>query len=209
MQWFRRAAWVIAWLAVAAAGQTAAPLIIAFGDSLTAGAGVPQSASYPADLARLMAQAHSPYRVINRGVSGDTTTDALQRLPAVISLHPRWVLLEFGGNDGLRGLPLSTTRAHLQSMIAALQKAGIHILLVGMTLPPNYGAPYVRAFQDIFPSLAAQDHLPLLPVLYQDLIPRLRTDPGLLQDDGIHASVRGNAVVAETVWHALRPLLKK
>ena len=209
MQWFRRAAWVIAWLAVAAAGQSAAPLIIAFGDSLTAGAGVPQSASYPADLARLMAQAHSSYRVINRGVSGDTTTDALQRLPAVIALHPRWVLLEFGGNDGLRGLPLSTTRAHLQTMIAALQKAGIHVLLVGMTLPPNYGAPYVRAFQDIFPSLAAQDHVPLLPVLYQDLIPRLRTDPGLLQDDGIHASVRGNAVVAETVWHALRPLLKK
>jgi acyl-CoA thioesterase I len=170
---------------------------------------VPQSASYPADLARLMAQAHSSYRVINRGVSGDTTTDALQRLPAVIALHPRWVILEFGGNDGLRGLPLSTTRAHLQSMILALQKAGIHVLLVGMTLPPNYGAPYVRAFQQIFPSLAAQDQVPLLPVLYQDLIPRLRTDPGLLQDDGIHASVRGNTVVAETVWHALRPLLKK
>lgn len=183
------------------------PLIVTFGDSLTAGHGVAQPQSYPAFLRADMARDHVPARVLNLGVSGDTTNDGLQRLPQVLALHPAWVVLEFGGNDGLRGLPVASTRANLQTMIVALRRAKIHVLLVGMTLPPNYGPGYIHAFQDIFPSLARQDHVPLLPFLYQDLVPRLRRDPGLLQPDGIHATARGNRIVAATVWRYLQPLL--
>jgi acyl-CoA thioesterase-1 len=202
---------VVAGCALAAAGQARVPrrlTIVAFGDSLTAGHGVPRSESYPADLARLMAGAGFPARVINAGESGDTTTDGLERLPDVLRLHPAWVLLELGGNDGLRGLPVSTTEANLQAILDGLRKARVHVLLIGMTLPPNYGTSYIHAFQAIYPALARRNHLPLLPFLYQDLVPRLRRDPGLLQDDGIHATAAGYGIVAATVWRTLRPLLE-
>lgn len=183
------------------------PLIVTFGDSLTAGRGVAAGCSYPDFLRADMARDHVAARVVNLGESGDTTGDGLQRLPAVVALHPQWVVLEFGGNDGLRGLPVSTTRANLQRMISRLKAAGAHILLVGMTLPPNYGPDYIHAFQALFPALARQDRLPLLPFLYQDLVPQLRRRPGLLQGDGIHATAEGNRIVAATVWRYLMPLL--
>lgn len=183
--------------------------IVAFGDSLTAGHGAPADASYPDDLRRLDRAAGDNDRVVNLGVSGDTSQDGLQRIGAVLALHPDWVILEFGGNDGLRGLPVAATQANLQGMIVHLRQAGIHVLLVGMSLPPNYGPDYIHAFQGIFAELARRDHVPLLPFLYQDLLPRLRADPGLLQDDGIHATAAGNRVVAATVWRYLHPLLDR
>jgi acyl-CoA thioesterase-1 len=196
------------WLAAASAPQGPRPLtIVAFGDSLTAGYGVARSASYPADLSRLIAAAGIAARVVNAGESGDTTTDGRERVPEVLRLHPDWVVLEFGGNDGLRGLPVRTTEANLQAMILELRRAKVKILLVGMSLPPNYGRSYIHSFQAIYPALARRNRLPLLPFLYQDLAPRLRRDPGLLQHDGIHASVAGNRIVAATVWRRLRPLL--
>jgi len=207
MRWGRNL--LVAWgLALAAAAAPPRPLIVAFGDSLTAGHGAPSGQSYPDDLGRLLAQSGCPFRVVNAGVSGDTSTDGLARLPAVLARHPRWVVLEFGGNDGLRGLPVAATRANLQQMILRLRAAHVGVLLVGMSLPPNYGAAYIQAFQGIYRELARQDHLPLLPFLYQDLVPRLRRHPGLLQPDGIHASAAGNRVVAVTVWRYLRPLLQ-
>lgn len=193
----------------AAAAARGTPLIVAFGDSLTAGLGVPASESYPADLEAEMARERVPGRVVNLGVSGDTTTDGLARLPEVLRLHPQWVILEFGGNDGLRGLPVATTRANLQRMIERLRAAHVHILLVGMSLPPNYGPEYIHAFQQVFAALAREDRLPFLPFLYQDLVPQLRAHPGLLQDDGIHASAAGNRIVAATVWRYLKPLLRQ
>ncbi len=197
-------------MAAASAPRGPRPLtIVAFGDSLTAGYGVPRAQSYPADLERLTAAAGFPARVVNAGESGDTTTDGRQRLPEVLRLHPAWVVLEFGGNDGLRGLPVRLTEANLQAMIVRLRQAHIHILLVGMSLPPNYGRSYIAAFQAIYPALARRDALPLLPFLYQDLVPRLRADPGLLQHDGIRATAAGNRIVAATVWRYLRPLLRR
>lgn len=196
-------------LAALAAHAAPTPLIVAFGDSLTAGHGAPAGASYPDYLRRLMAREGYAYRVVNAGESGDTTTDGLARLPVVAGLHPAWVILEFGGNDGLRGLPVETTRANLQAMIVRLRAGGARVILVGMSLPPNYGPDYIQAFQKIYSELARQDHLPLLPFLYQDLVPRLRQDPGLIQADGIHATARGNQVVAATVWRYLRTLLRK
>lgn len=200
---------VVAWiLAAAALAAPPRPLIVAFGDSLTAGHGAPAGESYPDDLGRMMARSGYHYAVVNAGVSGDTSTDGLARLPPVLQRHPRWVILEFGGNDGLRGLPVATTRANLQAMIVRLRAAHIGVLLVGMSLPPNYGADYIASFQRVYRQLARQDHVPLLPFLYQDLVPRLRRDPGLLQPDGIHATAAGNRLVAATVWRYLRPLLQ-
>jgi acyl-CoA thioesterase-1 len=197
-------------LAVAGAmvAQARAPLtIVAFGDSLTAGYGAPAGASYPDFLGQLMRASGYQAKVLNRGESGDTTTDALARLPGVEKLKPDWVILELGGNDGLRGLPVATTRANLEKMIAGLRHAGARVLLVGMSLPPNYGPVYIKSFQQVFADLARTHHLPLVPFIYEDLVPKVQHDPGLLQSDGIHATARGNRIVAATIWRYLRPLL--
>lgn len=200
---------MMTWAAALAPGAHAAPplTIVAFGDSLTAGYGVPAGASYPDDLRQIMRAAGYQAQVLDRGESGDTSTDALARLPQVLTLHPDWVILELGGNDGLRGLPVETTRANLQHIITALRQGGAHVLLVGMSLPPNYGPEYIHTFQQVFAGLAQADHLPWIPFIYQDIVPKLKSDPGLLQPDGIHASVRGNQIVAATIWRYLRPLL--
>lgn len=208
-RWWQILAVGLALMAAQAVAAPPAPLIVAFGDSLTAGLGAPPGASYPDYLRHLIADDGYHYRLLNAGESGDTTTDGLARLPEIERLHPAWVILEFGGNDGLRGLPVSTTRANLQTMIERLRADGAHVLLVGMSLPPNYGPDYIHAFQDVYTGLARQDHLPLLPFIYQDLVPRARHDRSLIQADGIHATARGNQVVAGTVWRYLRPLLQK
>ncbi|HVV47292.1 MAG TPA: arylesterase, partial [Bryobacteraceae bacterium] len=126
------------------------PVIVAFGDSLTAGYGVEPGKSYPDFLQRRLDAAGYKYHVVNLGVSGDTTTDGIQRIPEVLAAKPELVILEFGGNDGLRGLPVSTTRANLTQMIQSLQKAKIQILLAGMTLPRNYGSAYIHSFEKVY-----------------------------------------------------------
>lgn len=216
-----RAAWPVAFAlllaccAVPCLGQAKAvpaPLTIAaFGDSLTAGYGVDRGQSYPADLQRDLRQRGMNARVLNFGVSGDTTTDGLARLAEVIDARPRIVILEFGGNDGLRGVPVSATRRNLQQMIEKLRAVHIAILLVGMSLPPNYGGTYIDEFQRIYTELAHQYDLPLVPFIYQDLVARLRQNPNqqppLLQADGIHATAAGNQIVAQTILHYLWPML--
>jgi acyl-CoA thioesterase-1 len=184
-------------------------VIAAFGNSLTAGLGTEQGQSYPDFLERDLKRAGYRYDVINDGESGDTTTDGLGRLPAVLAQSPDIVVLEFGGNDGLRGLPLSTTRENLQQMIARLQKAKIKIVLAGMSLPPNYGPDYIRRFQQIYADLAKQYHVKLIPFLFEDLVSRLRQHPNLLQADGVHPTAAGNEIVAATVLRYLRPLLAR
>ncbi len=181
--------------------------IVAFGDSLTAGLGVAAAEAYPSDLKRDMARDGVRARVVNLGISGDTTTDGLARVAQVEALHPAWVILEFGGNDGLRGVPVSRTEANLQAIIRRLRRDRIGLLLVGMSLPPNYGPEYIHAFQAIYPALARRDHLPLVPFIYEDLAPKLKQDPGLLQGDGIHPTAAGCRIVAATIWRYLRPLL--
>ncbi|MDQ2945955.1 MAG: arylesterase, partial [Acidobacteriota bacterium] len=120
------------------------PVIVAFGDSLTAGFGADPGSSYPDFLQKELDRRSLKWRVVNAGVSGDTTTDGLNRVPEVLSYHPSIVIVGFGGNDGLRGLPLATTRANLDQMIAQLQKGSARVILAGMTLPPNYGPEYIR-----------------------------------------------------------------
>ncbi|HTQ56043.1 MAG TPA: arylesterase [Bryobacteraceae bacterium] len=179
------------------------PLIVAFGDSLTAGFGADPGKSYPDFLQQDLDRAHLAYRVVNAGISGETTTDALARLNTVIALKPDVVIVEFGGNDGLRGLPVTTTRANLDQIIGALLAAGARVLLAGMTLPPNYGPDYIAAFQRVYTDLSAKRKVPLIPFLLSGVAGTSR-----MQRDGLHPTAEGNRLVAVTVMRYLRPMLR-
>lgn len=183
--------------------QDTRPVIVAFGDSLTAGYGVETGYSYPDFLQKDLDRAGRKYRVVNAGVSGDTTSGGLARIGMVTAMKPAIVILELGGNDGLRGLPLASTRANLDQMIAKLQKSGARVLLAGITLPPNYGPDYIRQFESIYKDLAAKYKTPLIPFLLQGAV----GVPGMMQGDGIHPTRKGTAVMAKLVLSALKPLL--
>jgi acyl-CoA thioesterase-1 len=176
------------------------PVIVAFGDSLTAGV---SGKSYPEHLQDLLDRSAFLYRVDNQGVSGDTTTDGLARIENVVAAHPALVLLEFGGNDGLRGIPVTSTQENLDQMISLLQAAKIPVVLLGITLPPNYGPDYVKPFTAIFPTLAAKYKVPLMPFL----VLHVYRDPALMQPDGIHPNGQGNQIVAQDVFTLIKPLL--
>jgi acyl-CoA thioesterase-1 len=178
------------------------PVIVTFGDSLTAGVA---GRSYPDDLQDLLNQNGFKYRVDNQGVSGDTTTDGLARIDNVVAEHPALVLLEFGGNDGLRGIPVESTEKNLEEMIVSLKQAHIPIVLLGITLPPNYGPDYVRPFTAMFPALAKKYHLRFLPFLLIDVYQH----SDMMQPDGIHPNGKGNEIVARDVFHLIEPLLSR
>ncbi len=179
-------------------------MIVAFGDSLSAGYGADPGKSFPDFLQKDLDAAGLKWRVVNAGVSGNTTTDGLDRISEVLAYKPRITILEFGGNDGLRGLPLETTRANLGQIIQMLQSAGSKVLLAGMTLPPNYGGDYITRFGQIYVGLAAKYKIPRIPFLLSDVALR----PGLMQQDGIHPTAQGNEIVAKTVMRYLKPLLR-
>ena len=180
--------------------------ILVFGDSLSAAYGIRPEQGWVALLTqRLQAQGYG-YQFINASVSGETTEGGLERLPRALQLHqPGVVVLELGANDALRGLPLSVTRTNLSKMIELAQGTGARILLVGIRIPPNYGPRYTEEFTGIFPALAKQYHLPLVPFLLQDVA----LNPTRMQEDGMHPNAAGEPPVLETVWPYLRPLLKK
>jgi acyl-CoA thioesterase-1 len=188
----------------AAPPQTWRPVIVCFGDSLTAGHGVDPGQSYPDGLQKLLDSADYPYRVINAGVSGETTKDGLARVGRVINEHPQLVVLEFGGNDGLRGLPIEQTKRNLADMIDQLQAGGAKVALAGITLPPDYGPDYVTNFNAMYPALAKKYRVPLLPFLLKDVY----GVPGDIQDDGIHPTAQGNLQVAANIAQFIEPMLK-
>lgn len=179
--------------------------IVCFGDSLTAGYGAPAGDSYPDYLRKLLDSRGYHYRVLNMGISGDTTKDAVSRLPNVLAAHPAIAVVELGGNDALRGLPLTATRANLDQVISTLQKAGVKVALAGITLPPNYGPDYIHAINQIYVDASKRYHVPLLPFIYAHVY----DVPGTIQPDGIHATAKGNALVAKNVLKLIEPMLKK
>lgn len=181
------------------------PLVVCFGDSLTAGFGADEGESYPDFLQQDLDRDGFRYRVVNEGVSGNTTKDGVDRLSEVVAMKPAVVVLEFGGNDGLRGVKVETTRTNLSTMIAAIQRSGAKVVLAGMTLPPDYGADYVTRFTASYPVLGKKFGVPVIPFLLQDVYGR----PGMIQADGIHATDKGNEGVARTVLPFVEPLLKK
>jgi acyl-CoA thioesterase I len=180
--------------------------ILVFGDSLSAAFGIRPEQGWVALLTqRLQVQGYG-YQIINASVSGETTDGGLQRLPRALQLHqPGIIVLELGANDALRGLPLSGTRANLAHMVRLSQEAGARVLLVGIRIPPNYGPRYTEEFASVFPELAKQYHVPLVPFLLQDVA----LNPARMQEDGMHPNAAGEAPVLDNVWPYLKPLLKK
>ncbi len=181
------------------------PVIVAFGDSLTAGFGADPGKSYPDFLQQELDRRGYHYRVVNAGISGETTTDALARLGTVTALKPAVVIVEFGGNDGLRGLPVATTRANLEQIVAGLKQSGATVLLAGMTLPPNYGPDYIRDFERVYTDLAKKEKVALIPFLLAGVAGTTQ----YMQQDGLHPTAEGNRLVAATVMHYLEPLLRR
>jgi acyl-CoA thioesterase I len=176
------------------------PIIAVFGDSISAGYGLQAGQSFPDDMQKQLPAWH----VVNLGISGDTTEQGAARIDTATSLRPAIVILELGGNDGLRGMPVASTRANLEQMIVAFQNAGAKVVLAGMTLPPNYGPDYIRDFQKIYKDLAAKYHLTLIPFLMADIITK---DLRYIQPDGIHPTAPGSEIIAGTVIKAIHPLL--
>ena len=179
------------------------PLLVAFGDSLTEGAGVDPGQNYPAKLQARIDAAGYLYRVVNAGVSGETSSQGLNRTEAVAALHPAIVIVEFGANDGLRGVPVETTRNNLEEIITRLQATGAEVILAGMEVPPNYGPQYTSAFRNIFRGLSRQLHVPLIPFFLDGV----GGHPELNQEDGIHPTAEGYDIVVDNVWKVLEPLL--
>ena len=181
------------------------PVIVAFGDSLTAGYGAAPGESYPDYLQRDLDQAGYHYRVANLGVSGNTTKDGVDRLKDVRALKPKVVIVAFGGNDGLRGLPIDATRKNLEEIVSTLTTSGTKVVLGGITLPPNYGPDYIREFNETYALLAKKFRAPLLPFL----LIKVYGTAGSMQADGIHATAQGNQQIALNLMPLVTPLLKK
>lgn len=197
------AASVIAHLPLTAVADDDRPRIVAFGDSLTAGLGVAQEEAYPARLQRRLDERGLRYRVINAGVSGDTTAGGLRRVDWVLKSRPEFVILELGGNDGLRGLNLQQTKANLAEIVQRCQAASVKVILAGMKLPPNYGADYIKGFEAIYPALAKRYRLTLIPFFLDGVA----GSASLNQADGIHPTSEGYRIIADKVLETLAPLL--
>jgi acyl-CoA thioesterase-1 len=191
-------------LLIAASARAEEPVIVVLGDSLTAGLGVAAEEAYPALLQARLAREGFHYRVVNAGVSGDTTAGALRRVDWVLRARPAIVVVALGANDGLRGLPPATMRDNLVAIVTRLRKSGARVLLIGMRLPPNYGAAYTREFAEAFDAVARKTSVPLLPFLLEGVAGRA----ALNLPDGIHPNAAGQRMVADTVWRALQPLLR-
>ena len=187
------------------ASASAAPIIACYGDSITAGYGLEAEQAYPAYLQHDLNKLGYQYDVRNLGTSGATTKDAVAGLHSLLALHPAVAIVEFGGNDGLRGLPLSQTEKNLDALLSALEGAHIRVLLAGITLPPNYGADYIRQFNAMYRRVALRHRVAFMPMIYQDLI----RQPVTLQNDGFHPTAKGSEILSRTVLRSLRPLLKK
>lgn len=196
---------VAALVGPAGAPAAAERVIVAFGDSLTAGFGVAPEESYPARLAERLRAEGYPYRVVNAGVSGDTTAGGLRRVDWALRLRPDIVILALGANDGLRGHDLSVIRANLGEIVARFQSAGAKVLLAGMHLPPNYGAAYAGEFRRMYETVARQRGAALMPFLLDGV----GGNPRLNQPDGIHPTAEGHRIVADRLWPHLRPLLTR
>jgi acyl-CoA thioesterase-1 len=181
------------------------PLIVCFGDSLTAGHGTDPGQAYPDYLQSDLDALGYHYRVVNEGISGNTTKDGVDRLARIVALKPAVAVVEFGGNDGLRGLPIEDTRANLDKIIATLKASGAKVVLAGITLPPNYGPDYIKQFNSTYTLLARKYRVPMLPFLLKGVYGA----PGMMQEDMTHATASGNKIVAQNILPLVTPLLKK
>ena len=181
------------------------PIILAFGDSLTQGYGVPPGSGYPEMLQAELDKRGYKYHVVNAGIGGDTTGGGVARVQSGVAMHPEVVILELGGNDGLRGIPIDSMQSNLDEMIVKFQKAGAKVILAGMTLPRNMGPEYIGAFEKVYTTLAAKYKVTLIPFLLEGAAGH----GDRMLEDGIHPNAAGYRFVTENVLQYLEPLLKK
>jgi acyl-CoA thioesterase I len=186
------------------AAADAERVIVALGDSLTAGFGLLPDEAYPALLEQRLRHAGYAYRVVNGGVSGDTSAAALRRVDWVLRARPAVVVVALGANDGLRHQSVAAMRDNLVEIVRRIQAAGARVLLVGMRVPPNYGADYARAFAAVFPDVARTTRVPLVPFLLDGVA----GDARLNQPDGVHPTAEGQRRLADVLWPYLEPLLR-
>lgn len=198
----RLLAGLVGWLA---AGTAVAATLLVFGDSLAAGYGLPQGAGWVHLLEQRIEKQGYDYKVINASISGETATGGRQRIgPALATHRPEIVILELGANDGLRGQPLSGIEQNLAAIIQACREQGARVLLVGVQIPPNYGARYAQGLQAIYPTLAKRYRLPLVPFLLEGFAQRRE----FFQADGLHPTAEAQPLVLENVWRPLARLLR-
>ena len=199
--------WLIVCLLFAASASAhPARTILVFGDSISAGYGIPVGQGWVALLQAKLEGLGYGYRVVNASVSGETTAGGLDRLPRALALHrPRILILELGGNDGLRALPVQQMRANLGRMLRLARSAGTSVVLLGMRMPPNYGPEYTAQFQRAFVDVAKAHRVAFVPFFLQGIA----TQPALMQADGLHPNVRGQALLLANAWRALGPMLRK
>jgi acyl-CoA thioesterase-1 len=181
------------------------PIILAFGDSLTAGSGLAAGSGYPEMLQKELDNRGYRYRVVNSGVGGDTTGGGVARLKSALGLKPEIVILELGGNDGLRGVPIDVMQANLDELIVAFKDAGAQVVLGGMTLPRNFGPDYISTFEKVYPALAKKHGVALIPFFLEGAAGH----PDLMLEDGIHPNMGGYREVTANVLKYVEPLLKK
>jgi len=180
--------------------------VLVFGDSLSAAYGLRTDQGWVAQLQQRLARQGYGYRVVNASVTGETTSGGRGRIERALAQHqPSIVLLELGGNDALRGLPVRETQANLKSMIDAARRAGSKVLLLGIRIPPNYGAAYANSVDAMYVTLAAQTKVPLVPFILEGFA----LDARYMQADGIHPNAAGQPKVLENVWPSLSPLLER
>jgi acyl-CoA thioesterase I len=184
--------------------QAKTPEVLAFGDSLTAGLGLPANEAFPARLAARLAKEGTAVKMVNAGVSGDTTTDGLARLDWALAERPDFVILALGANDALRGIDPKIVRANLDKIIGKIQASGAKVLLLGMLAPSNWGADYERDFDRIYPDLAKAHDVPLYPFFLDGVA----MNPDLNQPDGLHPNQRGVAVIVERIAPLVAKLIE-
>jgi len=191
--------------ATAPAPAADVPLVVFLGDSLTAGYGLDADQAYPALVEESLKEEGVPVRVLNAGVSGDTTAGGLARLDWLLSQKPDVVVVGLGGNDGLRGLPLDQAEHNLREIVRRSKAAGARVLLLGMLIPPNYGPEYTQAFAEMYPQIAKELDVPLVPFLLEGVggVARLN------QADGLHPTAEGQEKVAGTVTPYLEEMLNR
>jgi acyl-CoA thioesterase-1 len=198
---------IVACVSANGAPPAETPVILVFGDSISAGYGLARvEQGWVALLQTRLKEQEYGYQVINASVSGETTAGGLARLPRALMLHqPKIVILELGGNDGLRALPIAQMRANLVRMIDLASAAGAKVLLLGMRMPPNYGPDFTEQFRSTYSDLARDKKLPLVPFLLNDIA----LFPNLMQADGIHPNELGQPKLLDNVWPSLKPLLQR
>ena len=193
-------------LLLATLARAEEPVLLILGDSLSAAYGMDRNQGWVSLLEHRLHEADLRFEVVNASISGETTRGALSRVDGLLERHaPALVILELGGNDGLRGIPLSEIEANLRALIERIQATGARALLIGIRMPPNYGPVFEERFARLYQDLAQELRVPLVPFLLEGVADR----PELMQEDGIHPRAEAQATMLEKVWPVLEPVLRK